>query len=333
MANKKLSVELEIDSATAKNRLQRSLSSLETDANTTKAEKKIKDLSKSRIESEVEVNTTKAEKKLRDLSKRHIRQQSTTPSSKIGADESASNAANSIKKLGDAASETQISMARVSRAFIGMGLGLATSYAANHLEEGSTARTALGYAGSALQMGSMGAMVAGPWGAAAGAALGAGQQWLENVGAKTKMSKDFEKSEQLYKDAKEWNDQLRSLTEVMDPKALEDVLSTLKAREEELVSKIRENIAAGNLEKAGELQAELSQTRQRREQGEGLQRIYEKKGETREGMGATDAISRIGGGFTLGTDVNIQREMKMGIMDCAAYLKELTQKKEGSTWQ
>lgn len=330
MANKKLSVELEIDSATAKNRLQRSLSSLETDANTTKAEKKIKDLSKSRIE--VEVDTTKAEKKLRDLSKRHIRQQSTTPSSKIGADESASNAANSIKKLGDEADKTGVNMTRVVRAFSGIALGMAAKYAANNMEEG-TARTAVGYAGSMLQGASMGAMVGGVPGAVAGAALGAGQQWLENDGAQKKMSSDFEKAEQIYKYAKEWNEKLRSLTEVMDPKALEEIISNLKAREEELASHVRENISAGKLEAATESQRALAEVRQRLSQAENLQHNYEKKGAPREGMGATDAISRIGGGFTLGTDVNIQREMKMGIMDCAAYLKQISQQKEGSTWQ
>lgn len=278
-----------------------------------------------KLKVEVDIETEKAKQKLRrDLG-------SSVEGSSVGA-EISDKTAKSLKKLGDEADKTGVNMTRVVRAFSGIAVGMAAKYAANNMEEGA-ARTAVGYAGSMLQGASMGAMVAGPWGAAAGAALGAGQQWLENDGAQKKMSSDFEKAEQIYKYAKEWNEKLRSLTEVMDPKALEEIISNLKAREEELASHVRENISAGKLEAATESQRALAEVRQRLSQAENLQHNYEKKGAPREGMGATDAISRIGGGFTLGTDVNIQREMKMGIMDCAAYLKRISQQKEGSTWQ
>lgn len=275
-----------------------------------------------KLKVELEVDSTKAKRALRkDLS------------SVEGGDLDVDNASRSIKKLGDAAKETQINMKNVSRAFIGIGAGLAASYASSHLEQGSTARTALEYGGAALQGASMGAMVAGPWGAVAGGAAGLLKTAIDRDGEKTKRTEDFEKSEQIYKYAKAWQEKLKELGEAMDPKPIREILDNLKAREEEYAANVRKHLAAGEYDKAAESQRALAEVRQREGQLESLNDRLEKAGSPREGMGATDAISRIGGGFTLGTDINIQREMKSGIMDCAAYLKELTQKKEGSTWQ
>lgn len=283
-----------------------------------------------KLKVELEVDAAKAKQKLR-------RDLSTVESGSAG-DAGVDNASRSIKKLGDAANETQINMAKVSKAFIGMGLGLATSYASSHLEEGSTARTTLGYLGSALQYGSMGAMfMPGPYklvGAGIGGSVGLAKEYFDRDAEQTAKTEEFEKSEKIFAETQAFREKLKELTKAADPEPVKQALTQLKQAEEAYADEVRKHLANHEYGKADDAKRKLAETRSQKSSVESL--LEHLEGRIKEGRTSTDgtdAISRIGGGFTLGTDVNIQREMKMGIMDCAAYLKELTQKKEGSTWQ
>lgn len=275
-----------------------------------------------KLKVELEVDSTKAKRALR----RDI--------SSIEGEDGIDKASESIKKLGTAAHETQISMARVSRAFIGIGAGLAASYASSHLAQGSTARTALEYGGAALQGASMGAMVGGHWGAVAGGAAGVAKTYIDRDGEQTKRTEDFEKSEQIYKDAKAWQEEFKKLGEAMDPKAIEEILTDLKAREEELAEKVRRHLAAREYDKAEETKRELSVVRQEKEQAEGLKDRLDKTISFRASDSGTDALTKIGGGFVFNDEhSDANRRIISGITNCEDYLKQLNQKKDGASWQ
>lgn len=279
-----------------------------------------------KLKVEVDIETEKAKQKLRrDLG-------SSVEASSDGA-EISNKASRSIKKLGDEADKTGINMSRVVRAFSGLAVGMATSYAGSHMAEG-TARTAVGYLGSAMQYGSMGAMAGGPWGMVAGAGFGIAKEYLDRDSEQTEALKAFEDSEALFKADKAWAEKFEKLTETRDPKYLDEVLKTLTAQEEDLVESIREALNDGLVETAASLQEDLKVVRSRKARAEQIEKSYAKNDkEFRVGTDSSDAISRIGGYFTGGGDIDYRRSMQMGIHNCESYLKQIVQKDGGDKWQ
>ena len=122
-----------------------------------------------KLRSELEVDVEKAKRKVRGA----LEEASATGGSSVsgGVGGAADGAARSLKNLGDAAKETHVNMKSVTKAFAGMGIGLAGSYAANYMKPGA-GRDAVEYGSAALMGGMAGAMVGGPVGAAVGAGAG-----------------------------------------------------------------------------------------------------------------------------------------------------------------
>ena len=106
-----------------------------------------------KLKAELEIETEKAKQKMRGLEK------SGGASSGMGT--AADQASRHIRALGESAKTANVNMKGVVKAFGGMAVGLAGSYAAAHVRNPNVS-AALDYAGSALAGASMGAMVGGP---------------------------------------------------------------------------------------------------------------------------------------------------------------------------
>lgn len=119
-----------------------------------------------KLKAELEVDTSKARAKV-------AREFAETGGSAAGGgvSDAAEGAARKLNKLGNEAEQAGTNLRSVVKAFAGMGIGLATSYAQSMMEAGSTGQRAVGYIGSAASGAMMGS-VAGPKGVIAGAVLG-----------------------------------------------------------------------------------------------------------------------------------------------------------------
>ncbi|MBR4523244.1 MAG: hypothetical protein IKO64_03290 [Kiritimatiellae bacterium] len=227
---------------------------------------------------EVDADESKAKRKLDDLSR--------TAESSGGGGGNATlqpnldKAAKSAKNFADQTEAAGHSTSRMVKAFSGMALGLAASYAKNHMEEGA-ARTAVGYAGSALSGASMGAMVGGVPGAVLGGAGGLLKEYLDNSGAQKSAQKDFDKAEEQYTANKDWQKLFKELTDLdVDPalkgamkinaelqklgeksEEIQTAIARLKHEESQLVLESQEHIKNNELEAAAEKQKDLANTR------------------------------------------------------------------------
>lgn len=119
-----------------------------------------------KLTAELEVETSKARQKVREIAE-------TGGGAAAGGDVAADTerASRALKNFGNEAEHASVNMRSAVKAFAGMGIGLAASYAQAQMEPGSVGQRAVGYLGSAASGAMMGA-VAGPWGAVAGAGVG-----------------------------------------------------------------------------------------------------------------------------------------------------------------
>lgn len=247
---------------------------------------------------EVDAETSKAQRKLKGLN--------ADGGSLPGGDSisrSSDKAAKSLEKLDKSTSNLDSRMATVTRAFAGMATGLAVSYASRYFDEGSKGRSAMEYGGSALMGASAGAQagkVFGPKGMVAGALLGTGlmvgKTYMDKEGATKDALKDFDKNERIYAGVKAWQTKLAELTKVMDKDEITTILANLKKTESTFKGRATDAIKGGRMEEAADYTRNLGDVRSRQAQLESLLK-QDRKPEFRGDMGGTDSLARMGAGF------------------------------------
>lgn len=254
----------------------------------------------------------------------------------------------SAEKLSSAASEGSARMGQMAKAFGGMALRMAASYASNQMEKGSTGQQVVKGAGDVAGGVMMGA-VFGPLGAVAGGLMGLTSAIMEaNAAEKARTEAiksaqmDYAKSELYYEKNQEFDKTLKNLTNVGGKNGmtreeslsgLDGEISKFKAAIEENKRLIEQGIKSGNLDQVSLYREFLNQNRSKLSRLESAKEGLEKntgKGD-RTSTTALDALSKIGGG-SFGGDfareqLNVQKEM-------AASLKSIEQKSgTGGTWQ
>lgn len=272
---------------------------------------------------EVDAETTKAKRKIQELAE--------TGGSSAGADASpaidkaaralsgaAEKTSRSFGKLDEASQGMNRQMISVTRAFAGMATGLAMSYASRYFEEGSTGRNAMEYGGAMLAGGSSGAMAGmafGPIGAAigaaGGAAIAAGKTYLDKEGEMESRLADFEKSERIFAGISAWQTKLRELSEQMNTEEIKTILANLKNTEQTFKTRTVEAIKGERYQEAADYQRNLGDVRQKQQQLEALLRKAEAEAkkpstpEARASMDALDSLARVGGNFA-GSDAGFR---------------------------
>ena len=272
---------------------------------------------------EVDAETTKAKRKIQELAE--------TGGSSAGADASpaidkaaralsgaAEKTSRSFGKLDEASQGMNRQMISVTRAFAGMATGLAMSYASRYFEEGSTGRNAMEYGGAMLAGGSSGAMagvafgpVGAAIGAAGGAAIAAGKTYLDKEGEMESRLADFEKSERIFAGISAWQTKLRELSEQMNTEEIKTILANLKNTEQTFKSRAVEAIKGERYQEASDYQRNLGDVRQRQQQLEALLRKAEAEAkkpstpEARASIDALDSLARVGGNFA-GSDAGFR---------------------------
>ena len=272
---------------------------------------------------EVDAETTKAKRKIQELAE--------TGGSSAGADASpaidkaaralsgaAEKTSRSFGKLDEASQGMNRQMLSVTRAFAGMATGLAMSYASRYFEEGSTGRNAMEYGGAMLAGGSSGAMagmafgpVGAAIGAAGGAAIAAGKTYLDKEGEMESRLADFEKSERIFAGISAWQTKLRELSEQMNTEEIKTILANLKNTEQTFKSRAVEAIKGERYQEASDYQRNLGDVRQKQQQLEALLRKAEAEAkkpstpEARASMDALDSLARVGGNFA-GSDAGFR---------------------------
>ena len=280
-----------------------------------------------KITVEVDAETTKAKRKIQELAE--------TGGSSAGADASpaidkaaralsgaAEKTSRSFGKLDEASQGMNRQMISVTRAFAGMATGLAMSYASRYFAEGSTGRNAMDYGGaiiSGASSGAMAGMTLGPHGAAVGAAVGgtvgAAKTYLDKEGEMKAHLDEFEKSEQTYRRLAAWQEKLRELSESLDRDELVRILKILKSSEGADRGAIISSIKDGRYGEAAEAQRTLAEGRARQQQIEALIRRADEKAaaeankpkspEMRASIDALDSLARVGGNFA-GSDAGFR---------------------------
>lgn len=252
---------------------------------------------------ELDVDAENAKRKVKNA----IGEASATGGASVsgGASGAADEAAKSLKNLGSAAKETNVNMKSVAKAFTGIGVGLATSYAASYMKPGA-GRDAVEYGASALTGAAMGAMVGGPVGAVVGGAAGIAKTYLDKEGERRQLSEDFEKSEKIYSAAKAQMDRLAELTDtrkgggtVASLAALRKGMENYEKSVESFVAEVRKELEKSSIDKdrIADLRRNIGYSRQMAERYKAAIEQIEAKGSGafRGSTSATDSLQKIGG--------------------------------------
>jgi len=267
---------------------------------------------------EVDAETAKARRKLKELAE--------TGGSSAGADAVGASAKNAARGLDNAASaanrlskgaaEGSANLRAMTKVFGGMAIRMAAGYAASNMAEGSTGQMAVKGVGE-VAGGAIAGSAFGPLGAVAGGLMGLTSALMEASQAEKDRARriadasfDYAKSEQDYRSNKAFAEELKGLTEVDRGftdfsgriQQINDLLKHYQEVEETLKGKIEDFIRSGDLEKANMERAYLSSNRSRQDQlvaaRERLEKMAEsERPEERVSTAALDAISRIGGNF------------------------------------
>ena len=272
---------------------------------------------------EVDAETTKAKRKIQELAE--------TGGSSAGADASpaidkaaralsgaAEKTSRSFGKLDEASQGMNRQMLSVTRAFAGMATGLAMSYASRYFAEGSTGRNAMDYGGAIISGASFGAKVGstlGPYGTIGGMVIGgtvgAAKTYLDKEGEMESRLADFEKSERIFAGISAWQTKLRELSEQMNTEEIKTILANLKNTEQTFKTRTVEAIKGERYQEAADYQRNLGDVRQRQQQLEALLRKAEAEAkkpptpEARASMDALDSLARVGGNFA-GSDAGFR---------------------------
>ena len=223
-----------------------------------------------------------------------------------------------VDSLGKTTESAGINMKHAVKAFAGMGIGMALSYAAKNMEQGSAEQRALTYGGNIAQGAAMG-MMFGPWGAASGAAMGLGKAALEEDAQKKAEEKAARESSAARKEAlasqtesikrtREWkatidalNNTETSLTERQ--KELQAEIAKREERELELKRGLAGEAGLGGDDKNfNRLSAERGRNAAEIDALKALAKQLEKEGKKERGGSAADysafdSLARVGGNF------------------------------------
>ena len=267
---------------------------------------------------EVDAETTKAKRKIQELAD--------TGGSSAGADavggaaqraaRSLDNAAGAANRLSKSTTEGSAQLRSMVKVFGGMAIRMGASYAASNMEAGSRGQMAVKGLGD-VAGGAIAGAAFGPLGAVAGGLMGLTSALMEASQAEKERQQriadatfDYKKSEHDYRSSKDFAEQLKGLTEVDKSftdfsgriQQINDVLKHYQDVEETLKSKIEEFIKSGDLEKANMERGYLSSNRSRQDQlvaaRERLEKMAEnQRPEERVSMAALDSLAKIGGNF------------------------------------
>ncbi len=268
---------------------------------------------------EVDLDTKKAKRKLAEMESSGGGSMSSPVDT--AADRTAKSLDNLGKKVDDfgrATDSAGVNMKAAVKAFAGMGVGMAMSYAAKNMEQGSPEHRALSYAGNIAQGVAMGS-IAGPWGALLGGGLGAAKAYLDEtsqkeaeekaaVDAAEARLKSIDSQTKQIKATREWKATIDSLTNsetylAQRQRELQDEISKREKRESELLSGMaKESGVKGNQETFGRLQAERGKNAAELDALKALARQLEKEGKKEKAGSAmdytaVDSLARIGGSF------------------------------------
>ena len=260
-----------------------------------------------KLKATLELDTSEARRKLRrDLAE--------SAEGGGGAAGGASKLAQSLDKTAASADKTaiafgnaQVSAARLTRGFAGIAVGLASSYAANYVDN-PNAKAALGYAGNALSGAAAGFMFGGVPGAVIGGAAGIAKTYMDNEGEKSAMSKDFEQAEAIYAAVRQKNAKFQELSNVKDGADIAGNLAEAKkiienytATTAEYVQQVRDELKKMNPDKEliAKLRRNIDYNRGEIQRYEGLTKTLEelqnKQTTPRASMAALDSLTKIGG--------------------------------------
>lgn len=264
-----------------------------------------------KLKAQLELDTSAARRKLRrDL-------EAASGDSGGSAGGGASRLAQSLDKAAQSADKTAQSFGQVSfrargltRHFSGIAVGLATSYAANYVDN-PNAKAALGYAGNAMAGAATGLMFGGIPGAVIGGAAGIVKTYMDNEGERSAMSKDFEQSEAIYAAVREKNAKFQELSNTKDAEKIAGNLAEAKKTIESytestagFVKQVRDELKKMNPDKEliAKLRRNIDYNRGEIQRYEGLVRNLEEiqakadfKGPARASMTATDSLAKVGG--------------------------------------
>lgn len=260
-------------------------------------------------------------------------------------------AGRSARNLSNGAEESARSIKDIAKSFAGLGIGMSMRFARQFVEQGSTEDKALGIGESASNLGFMGAKMAGPWGGAIGAVLGAGKGWMESEKAEA----DRLKAESAQKAAnieaiKSWQETRKeTLAFKATLDALTDSETTLADRQRMVAEEIKkreeaeEKLAVAQFREAGDPKAQAAfekatakrqENAARLDQLKDLQKRLEKETpEVPPSFAATDVLARIGGAFAPSANDGMRELARTG-KEQLAVLKSIDQKSgKDATWQ
>lgn len=303
-----------------------------------------------KLKVEVELETARAKRKLQEME--DSGGQSVAPQVESAAERMARSmdkASVATQRHAEAAEQSSGDLLRVAKSFGGMAIGMAASYAANNMDDGP-AKTALGYGASIAQGASMG-MMFGPWGALAGAALGAGKQFIENDAAEKEKEKAAKAANAANRETLEQWDEARAKTLAFKAaiEGLSNVERDLAERQREVAAAIEERqqrdielkrglkaesgidgdpkqfgrLMRERQANAGELDALKSLAKQLESEGK------KKPGGTAADYSGVDALARVGGSFAAGDSANTMRNLEQNSKDQLEVLKEIRDKDTG----
>lgn len=270
-----------------------------------------------KLKAQLELDTSEARRKLRrDLS------EAAESGGAGGASAGASRLAQSLDKAAASADKTassfnmtQSSAMRLTRGFAGIAVGLATSYAANYVQD-PNAKAGLGYLGNIAAGASSGAMlgsVVPGVGTAVGAIAGGGaaalKTYMDNEGEKSAMSKDFEQAEAIYAAVRQKNAKFQELSNTKDGANIAANLAEAKKTIEsytqttaDFVQQVRDELKKLNpdKEKIATLRRNIDYNRGEIQRYEALVKNLEEienkpTPAARASMAALDSLSKIGG--------------------------------------
>lgn len=307
---------------------------VEVDADTTKAKRKIQELAHladspdggtaaKNVARDLNSAATAAKKIAEAMDKQSTAAENAGSLSKAQADHLAT-ASNAAKKLAYSTYEGNANLRAMTKVFGGMAIRMATNYAAQNMEPGSAGQMAV-KAGGEVFGGALAGAAFGPLGAVAGGLMGltsalmeASQAEKERAKAIEDASKDYRKSEHDYRSSKAWSEELKGLSKVETGftdfagriEKVNELLEHYKQVEGELQGKIESFIKGGKLAEANMERGYLSSNRSRQEQLESLrERLVEMSKKTppeaRASMDALDSLARVGGNFA-GSDAGFR---------------------------
>jgi len=298
-----------------------------------------------KLKAELEVDTTKARQKVA----RDFAETGGAAAAGGGVSPEAERAGKALRNLGNEAERAGVNMKGAVRAFAGMGLGLAASYAASQMEPGSAGRKAVGFLGS-VAAGAMTGSVAGPVGTAVGAGIGVvkGALDIAEEDKKAKEAKDealrsVETWERARNSTLAFKKLLEDLTNVETDAAerLERLNAELRTRKEfeaNVAQTQRYAIEKGN----SAMLAEATEKRQRNAaEMESLDAVLKQMAARKGGGGASwggvDALASVGGMFAgVGAGARPVEEIASSTAEMAKTLREIARNTEnggGTAWQ